>query len=176
MAVNASHLSDPTYPYDFIVSTTQGSINSGLLSYLNKGNQPITYLCFLADSSGDPTTSIDLADLLNNTKGPLYPNGVNPFDLTNTIDYSDDRFTTLTKARFVVGIKRQIGLPPGIPPNALPDIVTLGSSADTVLFNMYCSQLQVIQNVLGGVWGGGSWNIWSQPSGAPWQPSHEGSR
>lgn len=46
MDATNSDLSSSKYGYDFVVSTTQASINSGLLQYLNECTQPETCLCF----------------------------------------------------------------------------------------------------------------------------------
>lgn len=140
MPASASYLS--RYGYDFVVSTTQASINSGLLEYFSQGNQPVTYMCFLAANkkTKTPPQQISLEDLMKKT------GGINPFDIPDGTDYDDDRITVLTRARFVCGFKMQIGLPPGFLPKDLPPVVVLGNSANNVLFRMYCSQFSVVQN------------------------------
>ena len=138
-----SYLSSLQYGYDFVVSTTQASINSGLLEYLNNNMQPVSYLCFLVDrNTGNPHGSISLEKLLVRT------NGVNPFDIPAGTPWADDpRIRVLTEAGFPCGLKIQMGLPPGILPKDLPHpVVILGSSANNVQFTMYCSQFSVIQN------------------------------
>ncbi|KAI3400071.1 hypothetical protein diail_4609 [Diaporthe ilicicola] len=164
MPVDGSFLSNPKYGYDFVVATTQASINSGLAAFLAEGNQPITYLCFLVDTqTGNPQKMVSLDELLEAT------NGVNPFDIPADAPYDDPRIAPLTTALFCVGIELQIGLPPGVLPKNLPPIVTLGNSADNVGFNLFCSKFTVIQNQPPAGWGQpGSWNVWSQPSGTPW--------
>ncbi|KUJ14019.1 uncharacterized protein LY89DRAFT_784831 [Mollisia scopiformis] len=172
MDADSSYLSkDPTILYDFVVSTTQASISSGLFEYIHDTTQPITYLCFLVDGTGNPTIQISLSDLLAVT------GGVNPFDIEATTPYNDPRIGKLTAARFNVGIKLQIGMPPGcMPPSSLPPgnvtildpILTLGNSTNNVLFNMYCSELSVIQNTPGSWGDDGQWNIFNQPYGTPW--------
>ncbi|KAM7219788.1 hypothetical protein V8F06_004822 [Rhypophila decipiens] len=166
-SANASFLAGPKYGCDFVVATTQASINSGLLEFLATGNQPETYLCFLADDEGNPTQQIALEDLLKLT------GQVNPFDIPDGTAYDDPRIATLSENSFVAGVKMQLGLPPGIAPADLPPVVTLGSSPNNVGFNMFCSQLQVIQNspALSGFGkhpSPGHWNVWSQPAGTPW--------
>ncbi|KAI0972305.1 hypothetical protein F4678DRAFT_471847 [Xylaria arbuscula] len=164
MPVDASNLSSAKYGYDFVVATTQASINSGLLQFLAEGNQPVVYLCFLVDpQTGNPNEQITLEDLIERS------NGVNPFDIPASTSYDDPRIAPLTTALFNVGIMMQIGLPPGVLPKNLPPMVTLGSSASDVGFNLYCSKFTVIQNQPSTGWGNpGSWNVWSQPSGTPW--------
>lgn len=94
--------------------------------------------------------------------------GVNPFDIPAGTSTEDPRIQTLTKNLFCVGVKIKMGIPSGVLPADLPPVVTLGNSANNVTFNMFCSELEVIQN-MPGAWGtAGSWNVWSQPSGSPW--------
>ncbi|KAJ2995714.1 hypothetical protein NUW58_g1195 [Xylaria curta] len=164
MPVDGSYLSSPKYGYDFVVATTQASINSGLAAFLAEGDQPTLYLCFLVDPlTGNPTDEVTLEELLDKT------NGINPFDIPAGTPYTDPRIAPLTTALFCVGIKIQIGLPPGIAPKNLPPIVSLGSNASNVVFNLFCSEFTVIQNQPPSGWGStGTWNVWSQPSGQPW--------
>lgn len=137
MPASASYLS--RYGYEFVVSTTQASINSGLLEYFSQGNQPVTYICFLAANkkTKTPPQQISLEDLMKKT------GGINPFDIPDETDYDDDRITVLTRARFVCGFKMQIGLPSGFLPKDLPPVVILGNSANNLLFRMYCSQFSL---------------------------------
>lgn len=163
MSASQSFLSNPKYGYDFVVATTQASINSGLLEYLSNSSQPETIVCFLADEKGNPTTMITLAELTAKT------GGISPFDIPNGTPYNDPRITTLTQNMFVVGLKIKMGLPPGILPKNLPPVLDLGSSANNVNFNLFCSEFEIIQNSPpSGFGASGSWNVWSQPAGTAW--------
>ncbi|KAJ4208871.1 hypothetical protein NW759_013633 [Fusarium solani] len=174
MAPNQSNLTDPKYGYDFVVSTTQESINSGLVQYLqNTGSkQPFTYLCFLADENGDPTDEKSLDEILE------LSGGINPFDIPDGTDWKDERIQKLYQARLVCAIRMRTGIPPGCivnvpnkgPQLQLPEpIVTLGKTSEAVLFNMYCSEVAIIKNNVPSGWGSkGSWNWFKQPSGKPW--------
>ncbi|KAK4460579.1 hypothetical protein QBC42DRAFT_332263, partial [Cladorrhinum samala] len=163
---NASFLAGPKYGCDFVVATTQASINSGLLEFLANSNQPETYLCFLADDDGNISQQITLDQLLKLT------GGVNPFDIPDGTPYSDSRIATLSENSFIGGVKIQLGLPPGIAPTDLPPVVTLGANPGNVAFNMFCSQFQIIQNSPPSGFGKkpspGHWKVWSQPPGTPW--------
>ncbi|MET0514181.1 MAG: hypothetical protein ABW047_02465 [Nitrospiraceae bacterium] len=162
MPADQSNLSSSKYGYDFVVATTQESINAGLREYLYKVPQEPKVLCFLADETGNPTKLIELEELKKRT------DGIDPFDIKNDTDYSDSRITKLTGQRFEYGLRLKLGLPPGVKPKDLT-IVDLGSSANNVRFNLYCSELTIIQNTpAGGFSKKGSWNVWSQPSGKPW--------
>jgi hypothetical protein len=162
MPADQSNLSSSKYGYDFVVATTQESINAGLREYLYKVPQEPKVLCFLADDSGNPTKLIELDELKKRT------DGIDPFDIKDGTDYSDSRITKLTEQGFEVGLRLKLGLPPGVKPKDLT-IVDLGSSANNVRFNLYCSELTIIQNTpAGGFSKKGSWKVWSQPSRKPW--------
>ncbi|KAI9371420.1 hypothetical protein BJX61DRAFT_548260 [Aspergillus egyptiacus] len=174
MAPNQSHLANPKYGYDFVVATTQESINAGLVQYLQntQRTQPFTYLCFLADNDGNPTTEVSLDELRGRS------GGLSPFDIPDNTDYSDNRIQKLTEARLVCAIRMRTGIPPGCvakdprkgPQIRLPEpIVTLGDSAENVKFNMYCSDITIIKNTPPSGWGNkGSWKWFQQPSANPW--------
>jgi hypothetical protein len=151
MAPNQSNLSDSKYHYDFVVATTQESINAGLVQYLQniQRTQPVTHLCFLADDKGDPTIKKSLDEILQMS------GGLNPFDIPDGTDWNDERIKRLTEVRLVCVIRMRTGIPPGCVVNVpnkgpqiqLPEpIVTLGKTSESVHFNMYCSDITIIKN------------------------------
>ncbi|KAF4339364.1 hypothetical protein FBEOM_6778 [Fusarium beomiforme] len=174
MAPNQSNLSDKKYLYDFVVSTTQESINAGLVQYLqNTGKKQVyTHLCFLADENGDPTKEVSLEEIMAQS------GGISPFDIPDGTDWNDERVQKLYQVRLVCAIRMRTGIPPGCivnvpnkgPQIQLPEpIVTLGKTAENVLFNMYCSEVTIIKNNIPRGWGSkGSWAWFQQPSGKPW--------
>ncbi|KAM0080372.1 hypothetical protein ACKRZS_007467 [Fusarium odoratissimum] len=174
MAPSQSNLSNPKYLYDFVVATTQESINAGLVQYLQNtsAKQPDTYLCFLADENGEPTEEVSLNELLK------LSGGINPFDIPDGTDWKDPSIQTLYETRLVCAIRMRTGIPPGCivnvpnkgPQLKLPEpIVTLGKTSEAVLFNMYCSEVTIIKNNIPSGWGSkGSWVWFEQPSGNPW--------
>ncbi|PYI22685.1 hypothetical protein BO99DRAFT_468445 [Aspergillus violaceofuscus CBS 115571] len=146
---------------DFVVATTQASINSHLVEYLAEGTQPVEYICYLADpDTGNPTVPITLEELKQKTGGH------DPFYIEEGTPFTDERVQAMYDVDFAVGIKMQIGLPPGVDPKTL-SVVELGESASSVKFNLYCAQLTVIELTVGRH-NTGKWNVWSQPSGQPW--------
>ncbi|WYZ43624.1 hypothetical protein EsH8_VII_000060 [Colletotrichum jinshuiense] len=164
MDASNSNLTDPRYGYDFVVSTTQASVNSGLLEYLWESNHPVNYVCYLSDpNTGNATTQISLDELLKRT------NGVNPFDILDGTPANDPRVEALTRNKFAVGVKIRIGVPPGVMLKDLPPILELGRSNGKSLFRMFCSEFQVIQNTPSGESSANaSWNVWNQSPGTPW--------
>ena len=172
MAPIASNLSGPQYGYDFVVSTTQESINAGLVQYLQntQGKQPPTYLCYTADDQGDPTVASSLDEIKQQS-------GVDPFEIPDGTDTSDARIQSLLQVRFSCAVRLQVGIPPGLiqfvpgkgPQLQLPQpIVTLGTISDNVAFTLYCSDVTVIKFDPPGGYSKGSWKWYSQPSGKPW--------
>ncbi|KAE8332850.1 hypothetical protein BDV39DRAFT_199851 [Aspergillus sergii] len=162
-ASNLSNLSSEKYGYDFVVATTQASINSDLRLFLSEEDQPVSYTCFCMDAKGNPTIMIGLEELL------ILTDGVNPFEIPKGTPYEDSRVQKLFGVRFDVGIKMQVGLPPGIAPRDLLPVISLGESASNVKFTMCCSQLTVVQlKPPSGYVPNGKWNVWSQPYGDPW--------
>ncbi|KAL6401761.1 hypothetical protein AUP68_14214 [Ilyonectria robusta] len=163
MAADQSYLSDDHYGYDVVVATTQASINSCLLEDLSQSDWPISYTCFLADLETRAPKLISLDDLLSLT------NKVNPFDIPAGTPCDDVRIIALTKAQFWFGVKLQVGLPPSVYPMQMPGpVVDLTSGGDTVIYNMYCSQLSVVENIPQGGFGeSAQWNVFTQTSGNP---------
>ncbi|PQE14198.1 gamma-glutamyltranspeptidase periplasmic precursor protein [Rutstroemia sp. NJR-2017a BVV2] len=129
--------------------------------YLAENQQPIQYICIMVDDKGNPNTQISLDAL------KAVANGANPFDIPESgrTTEQDKQLEALADAGFSVGIKLQMGLPPGVSPKDL-DIVTLGSSASNVKFKMFCSQVTAVQlttprrKVV--------WSVYNQPFGQPW--------
>ena len=65
------------------------------------------------------------------------------------------------------GIKAKIGLPPGIPPQRLPDIVNLGADTSSIIYNLMCLEFTVVEATYGRR-GIVSWLNQSQPAGTAW--------
>jgi hypothetical protein len=159
MGASSSNLSDPKYGYDFVVATTQESINAALKTFMSKIKSPVVNCCWVADDKGRPTR-IDYQKLLAES------GGTDPFALPNGTDPSDQNFKNLLNARFMMGFRAKIGIPPGLAPDKVPDVVALGVDTASVMFNLLCEQFTVVQLTPSG--GYASWMNVSQPSGEPW--------
>ncbi|KAH7229825.1 hypothetical protein BKA60DRAFT_628384 [Fusarium oxysporum] len=174
MAPNQSNLNDPKYGYDFVVATTQESINAGLVQYLINiaRKQKYTYRFFLRYKNPDPTVEMDLDQLLNMS------GGINPFDIPTNTDWQDQRLQKMRDIGLVCSIRIRPGIPPGCivrvpgrgPQIRLPEpIITFGETAKDTIFNMYCSDVTVIKNnIPTKVEEMGSWVWYSQLPGDPW--------
>ncbi|RKL31528.1 hypothetical protein BFJ72_g10932 [Fusarium proliferatum] len=158
------NLSNPKYGYDFVISTTQASINSDLCMYLHNSTLPCNYFCFLSSpSNANAVVPVALEDLVTKT------GGVDPFKVPRDTPYTDPRVQALTKVGFAVGVKIRMGLPPGVEPKDLPPILELGDLANFATFNILCSDFHVVENEPGNSASpNGKWNVWKQPSGRPW--------
>jgi hypothetical protein len=156
------NLSSAKYGYDFVVATSQASINATMMEYLNTVGEPEAVICYVADSRGNPTP-IDYQQLKTNAKGSD-PFAVPPnADPTKSADLQN-----LFEARFMLGFKASIGLPPGYAPADIPDIVVLSGDASSVSYNLMCSEFIVVELTPGGGYNPPSWMNISQPPGAAW--------
>lgn len=161
MSIDQSFLSSPRYGYPLVVATTQRSINATMKAYLAALTQPLVEICYVADELGNPQP-ISLAELMQRS------GGVDPFTVpAGTNPDSDPSLLALRAARFMVGFKAQIGLPPGLPPLEIPDIVVFGQDHASVTFRLICASFQVVALRIGG-YGPASWLNAQQPEGAPW--------
>src|SRR4051794_39221810 len=120
-----SNLSSPRYGYDFVVATTQSSINATIKYFLQALKEPLVRYAFVADDDGNPVP-IDFTELLKRT------GQIDPFTIPGGVGGSDARVKALINARFMAGFKAQIGLPGGNDPG---DIVQLGGDTSQVVFN-----------------------------------------
>lgn len=156
----ASFLTSPKYGYDFVVAVTQAGINATLKQYLSGLSQRDVVMCYVANGDGTPKP-IQYAELLKRTKN------VDPFALPDGTSPSDKSLKALADADFLYAFKASIGIPPGLAPDKVPDIVELGDNTARVTYNLMCSTFQVVE-VKYGPKGCQSWLNQSQPAGAPW--------
>jgi hypothetical protein len=159
---NLSDLSNPRYGYDFVVATTQASINATMLEFLASLQEPVVNVCYVADQNGQPVPMI-YEELKERAHGS------DPFTIPANADpTTNPHLLNLYEARFMVGFRARLGIPRVANPSLLPDVVTLGSDTSAVLFNMLCSQFNIVQLVPAGGYSPPSWSNQSQPAGTPW--------
>lgn len=157
-----SYLSSPRYGYDFVVATTQASINATIKEFLSKGSEPEVLVCYIADSNGNPTP-IDHATLVSNAHGS------DPFKVPANADPATNQdLKNLYAARYMAGFKAKIGIPPGYAPLQVPDFVTLGTDTSAVTYNLMCSEFLVTQYTPGSGYSPAQWLSTSQPNGKAW--------
>ena len=162
MSASQSFLSDKRYGYDFVVATTQESINATIKQLVAKAAEPEVVVCYIADSAGNPAP-IAFADLLQKSKGS------DPFKIPASADPATNQdLKNLYEARFMVGFKARIGIPPGYRPAEVPDYVVLGADTSAVTYNLMCSEFIVTQFVPASGYSPAQWLNVSQPPGKAW--------
>ncbi|RHZ70285.1 hypothetical protein CDV55_101765 [Aspergillus turcosus] len=136
-----SNLSSPRYGYDFVVATTQISINAILLDleFLSQITEPTVTACYVYDKKSSSTIPIDYHTLIQEA------NGADPFSVPDGSDPKTDQdLINLQNVQFVGAFRATVGLPSGVDPADLPDLVTLGADTSQVLFNLLCSDFTVV--------------------------------
>ena len=156
-----SNLSSPRYGYDFVVATTQISINAILLEFLSQITEPTVTACYVYDKNSSSTIPIDYNTLIQEAKG------ADPFGVPDGSDPNNDPgLINLENVQFVGAFRATVGLPSGVDPADLPDLVTLGADTSHVLFNLLCSDFTVVG--FGGSMFDPVWLNQSQTSQALW--------
>jgi hypothetical protein len=130
-------LSAAKYGYDFVVATTQASINATMKNFLAKHTQPTVTVCYVAGARGNPV-EIPYQVLMKNAQG------ADPFAVPKDADAANDpNVIKLLNARFISGFRVTLGLPKKVDPTKY-NIVELGANAASVKYNMTCSEFIVV--------------------------------
>lgn len=162
MSSRQSFLSSPRFGYNIAVGVTQASVNATMKQYLDRLPIPEFVICFVADEEGAPK-QIDYEQLKKNAKG------ADPFSIPNKADpKTNPDILKLKEARFITGFKAKIGLPPGMAPGKIPDIVTLDNDNTFVTFRLMCAAFTAVQLVMDG-YGPPKWVNISQNPQSPIQ-------
>lgn len=156
MGINQSNLA--LTGFDYVVAVTQDSINSALDDYLYEGLEEKT-LCFVYNSSNIPTATC--------FKSFVEQVGTDPFSVPNNTPSTDPRVQALNNAAFAFAIKAKLGLPPGVPPTKLPDIIQLSPGQSAVTYTLLFSEFIGTQLIFGPR-GSVTWFNEAQPFGMAW--------
>jgi hypothetical protein len=162
MSANESNLSNKHFGYDFVVATTQESINGTMKEYLYNSTFPVVQLYWNQDDKGNPV-AISRDDLLKETNGtdPLtVPSWNSDHSMTPAIE-------DINNSNFYFAFEAAIGIPSGIAPQDIPDIITLQPASESVSFNLICAQFTVVTCNFGRK-GLTSFVNASQPTDTPW--------
>jgi hypothetical protein len=162
MSANQSELSNSHYGYDFVVATTQESINGTMKEYLDNSIFPVVQMYWNQDANGNPV-AVSRDDLLKQT------NGTDPLTVPswNQGDPMTPAITNINNSNFYFAFEAAIGIPSGIAPQDIPDIITLQASSQSVIFNLICAQFTVVTCNFGRH-GLTSFFSASQPTNTPW--------
>ena len=68
MSASQSNLSASRYGYDFVVATTQASINATVKLSLSGLTEPVVTVCYVANSAGQPV-EVDYEQLVKSAQG-----------------------------------------------------------------------------------------------------------
>jgi len=163
MTATQSFLSNSKYGYDFVVATTQASINATMKAFLAKLKEPVVNICFVADAAGNPVR-IDYAALKDRAKGS------DPFRVPADAEPATNTdLQNLQSARFMAGFQAQLGIPKGYRrPTEIPDLVILGSDTAAATFTMPCAEFDIVELDPGSGYSPPTWTSLSQPAGAAW--------
>jgi hypothetical protein len=160
MSSKQSFLSAPKFGYDIAVGVTQASVNATMKQYLDGLPIQEAVICFVADEDGNPK-QIEYDQLKKNA------NGADPFSIPDKENPKANKdIKKLMDARFITGFKARIGLPPGVAPDKIPDVVTLDSDTSFVTFTLMCAEFMAVQLVLDG-YGPAKWVNVSQDPQSP---------
>lgn len=147
----SSNLSNQKYEYDLVLGTTAQAINQTLKMYLfKKAPAPKEIWYGQAEAGGDVLPMDPIA-------------GIDPFSITNKEDVPED----LLNSNFVFAIKAGFGLPKGVDPLSVPDILILGTDSQKVHYNMFFNTFQIC-TLDWGRHGTFAWNNYTQPNGSPY--------
>lgn len=162
-----SHLSAPRYGYDFVVATSQQSINATMKEFLALLTEPTMTVCYVADDSEGPTEGDPILIDYETLKAKAH--GTDPFEVPSGVDVkADQRIKNLEDARFMCAFRAQLGMPHAKHPDELPDLVELGSAASAVTFNLYCATFTIVQYTERSTYHKARWLNQSQDPNKPW--------
>lgn len=162
MSANQSNLSDAHYGYDFVVATSQESINATMKEYLYNSTFPLVQMYWNQDDQGQPV-AVSRDDLLKQT------NGTDPLTVPSWSqgDPTTPAIENINNSNFYFAFEAAIGIPADVAPQNIPDIVTLQSASQSVIFNLMCAQFTVVTCNFGRHGLTSFVNV-SQPSDSPW--------
>lgn len=139
MSANQSNLSDVHYGYDFVIATSQASINATMQEYLYNTQFALVQMYWNQDASGNPVV-VSREDLLKQT------NGTDPLKVATwkAGDPATPDITNISNSNFYFGFEAAIGIPATMAPGSIPDIVVLQEASQSVFYTMMCAQFTVV--------------------------------
>ncbi|MCX8961599.1 hypothetical protein EHW64_10670 [Erwinia psidii] len=162
MSSQQSDLSNSHYGYDFVVSTTQKSINATMKEYLYNSVFPTVKMYWNQDDQGNPV-AVSRDVLLQQTQG------TDPLTVPswNTGDPMTPDIENINNSNFYFAFEAAIGIPSQISPQNIPDIVALQADSQSIIFNLMCANFTVVTCNFGRH-GLTSFFTASQPDNSPW--------
>lgn len=161
--------------YDMVVGLTQNSINSTMKKVIKSVQGTVETICYVyTDGFLTDVEPISYQELLDKTKSDEFPDGVDPFSVSNGAKSNDPDSETVAKgnalyqALFAFAFQAGMGMPEMLNDAPVPDIILLQDqiSPQRVNYQMYFKTFQIVQLTAGvGVW---SFDNFHQMPGAPW--------
>lgn len=139
MSAKQSNLSDSHYGYDFVVATTQQSINATLKTYLYYTNFPKVRMYWNQDAEGRPVP-VSYEELMKQT------NNTDPLSLSawKNGEPKSQSIQNVENSNFYFCFEASIGIPANVTPNQIPDIVTLQPGSQAVSFRLMTANFKIV--------------------------------
>jgi hypothetical protein len=159
------------YNYDFVLATTQKSINATMKQYLDGIKEKLESTALYAR---DPTsqdrakkttaaliTATDLNNRINAAFPGKFPKGIDPLSIPAEAEGEDSRIKALRKVGFKYGFRIVAGIPDHYESKAeIPDLVTLSKGASAVSYRMLCKDFDIVELITED--DDNFWNVYSQ--------------
>lgn len=168
MSANQSNLSNSHYGYDFVVATTQESINATMKRYLYNTKFPLVKMYWNQDDDGNPVP-ISYEELMKQT------NNTDPLKVSNWKKPKKDAkskplpkdIENINNSNFYFAFEARIGIPANVLPANIPDIITLETLSQSVNFSLLCADFTIVTCNFGRH-GLISFNSFKQADNTPW--------
>lgn len=155
----ASNLSLPQYGYDLVVATTQDAINATTKEFLSAFTGKEFVACYKYVKGHAP-------ELMDYDKVKQAIGGNAPFAIPNGADETNEQVAKLAGLGFMFAFRAKMGLPPGLAPTDIPDVVVLDQGSAIVTYQLFFAEFDIV--VLDVRFQEMTWTKLSQPSGKPW--------
>jgi hypothetical protein len=160
MGSMSSNLEASKYGYDLVCATTQDSINATMKAFIGTYQAVEFTACYVYD----PKTKTKILMPLEQIIAAI---GCDPFSIPDKADPDTPALQKLyNDLKFVFGFRAKMGLPSGVQPAKLPDIVVLDKGNSRVSYQMYCAEFSVIE--LENDFGSMNFHNLQQPPTNPW--------
>lgn len=136
MSSKQSFLSAPHYGYDVTLGVTEASVNATMKRYLSRLPYPEVVICFVDKNRSPAIVSYEELKKAANGSDPFaIPAGADP--------ETDPDIMNLKKARFLCAFKARIGVPKGVMPSKVHDLVGFTQNPKSVVFTLMCAEFQI---------------------------------
>lgn len=143
MAAQKSNLSAAAYGYDFVLATTQKSINATMKMYLKGMSSTPTKVYYINEVDED-TLKVSIRQASREELLKL-TNNFDPLSLSESITSKDPRSQQIANSGFAAAFEVQFGIPPQYQdPACIPDIIKLSADTKNVDFTMLCQTFKVV--------------------------------